>query len=334
MRLGLYGILGLGLLVSACTTDFQLEADWKDIPIVNGFLNQADTAHYIRVEKAFLEPGGNAEEIAQIADSLYYDDSRITVELERVSTGERFRMRRVDGNLEGYVRDEGPFAQSPNYLYKINRTEINLEPGEEIRFILSRGDNLEPAQATTNILDEIVIRDTPGSPLNFSDYNRNITFIWDVGEFASMFNVRMRIHYNELKPGATEFEELSIDWILAERFEREDFGVSRVAFSFLSENFYRFLGETLDPDGSVRQITALDFLVTGVGPEFLELLEVANANIGITSAQSIPVYSNIEGGLGILTSRSFGQRAGMTLNSASVDSLQNGIYTRDLNFVP
>ncbi|KAA3638695.1 MAG: hypothetical protein DWQ02_04770, partial [Bacteroidetes bacterium] len=70
-------ILLATLSITACTTDFQLEGEWKDIPVVYGFISVADTAHYIRVEKAFLEPGGDANQIAQIADSLYYDNATV-----------------------------------------------------------------------------------------------------------------------------------------------------------------------------------------------------------------------------------------------------------------
>ena len=58
------------LFWSACETDFQLEGEWKDIPVVYAFLTQQDTASSVRVERAFLEPGGNARDIAQIPDSI------------------------------------------------------------------------------------------------------------------------------------------------------------------------------------------------------------------------------------------------------------------------
>nr|HQU58973.1 hypothetical protein [Saprospiraceae bacterium] len=71
------------LIIGACSTDFELEAAWKDIPVVYSFISVQDTAHYVRIEKAFLEPGGNAIEIAKIADSIYY--SNISVELEKLA---------------------------------------------------------------------------------------------------------------------------------------------------------------------------------------------------------------------------------------------------------
>ena len=48
------------LFFSSCETDVVLEGEWKDIPVVYAFLSIQDTAHYVRVEKAFLQPGGDA----------------------------------------------------------------------------------------------------------------------------------------------------------------------------------------------------------------------------------------------------------------------------------
>lgn len=328
--------LALGLLSwlsYSCSTDITLEAEWKDIPVVYGILNLEDTAHYVRVEKAFLEPGGNALEIAQNPDSIYYDDARISVELERVSNGERFRLERVDGNLEGYPREEGPFASAPNYLYKIRSNAINLQAGEEIRFVLNRGDDLEPATATTAVLDSVeMARNRPGEPLNLLPYERNVTWLWRVGDNAALFDVRMTIRYLEQAPGQSEFVEKELEWVLDKQLERSDFNQAQVVFTFQGEDFYRFLNESVEADGSLRQLIGLDFKVVAIGREYTDFLEVANANLGITGAQNIPVFSNIENGQGLFTSRSDGMRIGLTLGAESVDSLRNGVFTEDLNF--
>jgi hypothetical protein len=163
------------LTFSACTTDFELEAPWKDLPVVYAFINMQDTAHYVRVEKAFLQPGGNANAIAQIADSLYYDAS-VIVQLEKKATGQRYTLQRVDGNLEGYPREEGPFAQAPNYLYKIKASDINLSAEQELRLIINRGGGLPAVTADAIVLGPMAPRfNVPGSPLNL-DYNRTISF--------------------------------------------------------------------------------------------------------------------------------------------------------------
>ena len=72
----------LALILSQCSNDFDVTADWKEIPVVYAFLNPKDSAHYIRVEKAFLDPETSAYTIADIADSLYYPADAIAVFIE------------------------------------------------------------------------------------------------------------------------------------------------------------------------------------------------------------------------------------------------------------
>lgn len=42
------------LFFASCETDFDINADWKDITVVYGALNQNDSIHYIRIQKLFL----------------------------------------------------------------------------------------------------------------------------------------------------------------------------------------------------------------------------------------------------------------------------------------
>ena len=51
-------------LLTACSNDLEVAAPWKDIPVVWGMISRSDTAHYVRVEKAFLDPAVPAGTIA------------------------------------------------------------------------------------------------------------------------------------------------------------------------------------------------------------------------------------------------------------------------------
>ena len=66
------------LLFTACDNELELIEDWKDIPIVYAILDPADTAHYIRVEKAFVDNEISGFELAGNPDSIYYEN--ITVQ--------------------------------------------------------------------------------------------------------------------------------------------------------------------------------------------------------------------------------------------------------------
>jgi hypothetical protein len=137
-----FAITVLAILLSSCSNDFDLTAPWKDIPVVYAIISPADTAHYIRIEKAFLDPERSALEIAKIADSLYYPENTISVFLQKKGTTTLYPLTRVDGVKEGIVRDSGIFAQSPNWLYKIKPAQLGggLQAGATYVLIIKRAD--------------------------------------------------------------------------------------------------------------------------------------------------------------------------------------------------
>ncbi len=60
---------------NACTTDVDLYADYKDIPVVYGLLNITEDTNYVRINRAFSGNNDNhinALDVALIADSCNY----------------------------------------------------------------------------------------------------------------------------------------------------------------------------------------------------------------------------------------------------------------------
>ena len=117
------------IYILSCSNDLDLNAPYKNIPIVYGVLSNKDTNHYIRIQKAYNNPEGDATQFAQVIDSIYYKDEDILVQLVDKNL-KTWTLRRVDGNLEGYKRESGVFASSPNYLYKIKGDSLRLDGGE------------------------------------------------------------------------------------------------------------------------------------------------------------------------------------------------------------
>lgn len=335
MRITIPALFLFSLLVGSCTTDFVLEAEWEDIPIVYGFLSLQDTAHYIRVEKVFLEPGGNGEDIARIADSLYYEPGQATVILEKVNTGQRYTLTRVIGEDEGYPRGEGIFATTPNVLYKIKASQVNLSGGQRVRIIVER-PNEEPAVAETTVVSPLVInRPSEGGSIGFTPYLSINSMEFEAASNTRVFDVRAVVKYRESLPGSTtQFVNKTIDWELDDFIERERESSSQ-NFQINSVSFYLLIAGKLEPNPQViRRMDGIDFFVTGGGSELSEFLTILNANTGITSAEQAPVYSNVTNGFGILTSRYRASALNIQLDANTRDSLRNGIYTKALNFVP
>ena len=329
-------LFGAALFGTSCETDFQLEGEWKDIPVLYAFMSQQDTAYYVRVERAFLEPGGNAQEIAQIPDSIYYNGNEISVKLERLSNGQTYELVQVDGRDEGYPRTGGDFATEPNYLYKLSRNQLTLTGGMDFRLIVERPGQ-DDATATSVIVEEIELANLPLTGVyQLGDFDRDTRVEWRaLGEAARVFDVRLIFRYRETDPeNPSERITKEIEWVLNQSLERED-AISFQNLRFSNEAFYQFLASNLEPlDSGTRRFDAINMKVTAGGQEIEDYLRIANANIGITSSQEIPVYTNVENGVGIVTSRFQVISEDIGLGAEARDSLYNSVYTKDLNFVP
>ena len=66
--------ISLGLVVlNSCNEKVKLVGNFQETAVVYGLLDQADSLHYIKINRAFIGPG-NALEIAQIPDSSYFNN--------------------------------------------------------------------------------------------------------------------------------------------------------------------------------------------------------------------------------------------------------------------
>ncbi len=320
-------ILGLLLfisLLSACSNELIVTDKWKDISIVWGILSKSDTAHYIRVEKAFLDPNTSAHDIARIPDSLYYDDAVVT--LKRVNSGQVFTLERINGDLEGYPRETGDFAEIPNYLYKIKANVINLVVGEKYEFSLQKSDQSAPVVAQTIILAKPTLRTpSPGSSLPFKS-GSNYKFDWTDVTDAGIYDLKLQFNYVESDSTGNPFVPKTFEWNIESGIDVSDFTIN-------GADFFSAVKANVEEDFDAKRIFKdIDIDVWCGGKELKDFLKIANANSGLTSTQDVPVYTNLSDGLGIFTSRNVSYNNGFSLTPQALDSLKNGSITGNLNF--
>jgi hypothetical protein len=321
----IFGLISVGYLFASCNNELVVTDQWKDIPVVWGLVSKSDTAHYIRVEKAYLDPTTSALDIARFPDSLYYDNA--VVSLKRISSGQVYPLKRVDGDLEGYPREGGIFAETPNYLYKIKANLINLAIGEKYQFILQRNDQTDPVTAETIILPKPVLRNpTKGSLLSFRP-NSQFSFSWNAIPDAGIFDLTMRFHFREKSPATNEtFVPKAIEWTVARSLTDPDYKMD-------GAEFYNSLKANIEQDFQAsRAFDSIDILVWCGGVELGEFIKITAANTGITSTQDVPGYTNLTEGIGIFTSRNVSNNSGFILTNQALDSLKNGSITKLLNF--
>lgn len=317
----IYFILSVFFFIS-CDNELDLVADNKEIPVVYGLLDQADTAQYIRVERVFVDSEISGTVLAQIPDSLYYDD--ISVKLIRVSNNAEYNLDRVDGNQEGYVRDEGVFANMPNYLYKIVTENIPLIEEEEYELRIEGIFEDRAVTSSATILEPpFLLNPMNGGLINFEP-NRKINIGWTPKGDAEIYSAIFYFNVSEIRAG--EVTDKRLIWVVASNTDRSNLEAD-------GNDFYSFLSGALtdDPDIS-RTFNSIEFELISGNQSIEDYIRVGQANLGITSSGEIPVLTNISDGLGVFGSTHTHKRSNIQLTQVSRDSLINGSITGDLNF--
>ncbi|MBK6930233.1 MAG: DUF4249 family protein [Saprospirales bacterium] len=324
-------------LLPACSNDFEVAAPWKEIPVAYAILSPKDTAQYIRVEKAFLDPETSALQLAQIADSLYYPESAISVFLEQLSTGQRIPLQRVDGNLEGYVRQGGIFATQPNWLYK---TKAQINEGETYRLLIIRNDGRPDITAETVIPREFILRhpDPADIPPQIT-FKRDVspTVDWRTDAAGVFFNLHFRIRYRENGLNGALIKRDTLQWTVTPNVKRSSQLVAgnlyKGEFLVSTESFFNFLVQHIPPASDrFRYFEGIDVTLEGGGAEIERYLETAAANSGITGAEIIPAYSNLSEGYGIFTAKNRVVLNKVRVTPETIDDLNEQAPTNALNF--
>ncbi|MFN0034554.1 MAG: hypothetical protein ACKVUS_05760 [Saprospiraceae bacterium] len=336
-------LLPFGLLLSACSNDFDVTAPWKDIPVVYAILSPQDSAHYVRIEKAFVDPDKSALVIARIADSLYYPENAITVWLVPTDNpSNRLRLERVDGALEGYPRDSGVFATQPNWLYKAKPTAgFTLDGGKTYRLLIERNDNNGPdVTAETTLPNDFLVLEpdlSPQVPKVIFASNLGTDVRWRTDVNGVYFNVTFRIRYYDRFLNGTVAATHELVWEAAKNVERNDvfsggFYTGKVVIPRAS--FYSFLAQNIQkpPSNIYREFKNCDIILDGGGREIKEYLQIAAANADITGAETFPNYTNISEGYGIFTAKNRTLAEDLRIDVKTVDSMNVNTVTDTLGF--
>lgn len=328
------------IIVSACSNDFELTEKSEPLPIIYGVIAAQDTAVYIRVEKSFVSQTISGKDLALDPNNLYYDNTDVV--LRHVKTGKEYTLNKVDGNLEGYKRQEGAFASAPNYLYKIKRNEINLIPGDDYKLIVRKDDGNIVCESSTPVLGAMtddkgdILSPSVSAKLSFIyGSSLDVSFIPDKN--AVIHDIIFKINYREFKAGIET--KKSIEWKAGTNVSSKSGSSSGQVYSYpvSGRNFYQFLAGAIPPNDPLDPVSRvfdnITMKIISGGQPIKDYVNIGQINLGITSSGEIPVFSNISnGGRGLFSSKSTFERAGMILSNASLDSLRIGIYTKSLNF--
>ncbi len=341
-------ILIIGM--AACSTDFDVTADWEEITIIYGLLNGIDDSQYIRIQKAFLSENTSALEIAEIGDSLYHETGgeALSAVLEEIrisnnSISRTITLEKVNASDEGINKEEGVFATNPNFLYKVN---TRLDQNRSYRLIINTPRGNVVTSETPLVKDFNVFRPKTDLDINFQT---DADLSWIPAENGATYGVDIYFNYIEIRNvNGEEIEETKrIKWDALTNENvctancisnpiREDNNGNIVA-TISSENFFNFIANNIGDDPNVieREAENLDFVIW-VGSERLKIYnDVAFAQFGITSSQGPSDYNSIDGienGTGLLGSNFHKEINEVPIGGLTLDLIACGDVTGHLRF--
>jgi len=180
---------------------------------------------------------------------------------------------------------------------------------------------------------------------NTSGQFRDYTVRFDVANRARQYELWLRFHYREIVNGVET--EKFIEW-RATTFELEP-GADSWQIQVPAEGVFSRIGSELTADASITRIIGLpngapndpfpsdnvshdfDFFIRMAGDELYEFININNpSNSG--ALQDKPVYSNVNNGLGVFSSRTEAEYRGLYLSTSAELQLVDGVYTQGLNF--
>jgi len=325
-------IFFLALILGGCSTDFETNAPWKETMVVYGLLNPNDAVQYIRISKAYLGEG-NALMMAQEPDSIYYSDI-LDVKIERFLNGnllETHQLIRIDTIPKDLY---GTFSSPYLVLYADTHSlhPSGVVSDEIYKLTVTNRNSGLVVTGSTNIIENFHIGlPTLNYTANFVGGVPSLSWKLNPSDRGKIFGITQYINYIETDTTTQITTAKSIEWYVGDKLTTGNSN-SVMTFPFVKDDFYRLLGDNIEVDPKMKRTMAgnpLDVFISAGTEELYTYMQVTDQNTGIV--QDKPLYSNIEGGVGLFTSRTTQVRH-VQLHPETIAYLDSSDYTKDLNF--
>ena len=350
-------VLSLIALFTSCDNDLKIIADWKAVPAVYGILNAQDSVHYIKLNKAFLGQG-DVMMMAQEFDSLHFSVDQVGIRLLEKEeddvpsqNGTNWQTRNTY-ELEPtneFVRPEGVFSSPTQTIYKttapLNKdfyysVEVYRKSNDTI---IAQTDGLIPILSPLS-----VINPNTYSPLVILPNSYVPKVEWRSVSGGKMYELSMRFNYMEFPiSGASDTLFKSIEINYPSIFSIDTDGGDNMDYPLSYDQFLGFIAANIPDDPLVRRLVVgfdsspigtgvsikhacLDFTLSAAGEDLATyLLLNENSNSLVLDR---PEYSNIENGVGILSSRTVKSVNGVKITNQTNDEIAKSEVTKHLNF--
>ena len=305
--------LAIWAALSACSTDLDLYADYKDIPVVYGLLDADQDTNYIKIFRGFTgtnENHINALEVAMIPDSNQYPgklDARI-IELkssyeggEYLPTGNVFHL----DTITIHDKDPGIFYSPDQKVYYTIGNIKKDQAGQKYRYRLQILKDTDTITSETGIVGDDNFQFYI-SQVEFSEYFEEEKHIYfPLVNNGVIYEMRMILRYQEKHPGQPVVNR-DLNWSLG-TFSVDEIPNEYGEFYFVNystASLFKLLGRQIGGDtlNVERSVEGFYISLAAGGMELNNYIVVNGHANGLN--QGPLDYSNLQGAYGLFSSRS------------------------------
>jgi hypothetical protein len=311
-------LLFLPLLFISCETDFELNAEWKDYTIVYGILNQNDSMHYIRIQKAFLGDGNVLHMAIEPDSNLYPGNLSVKIEEWVPNLPNQPKVYVLD-TISIDDKEPGVFFSPNQQLYYF---QANLNQNANYKLIITNSNTGKVISSETGLVGDFGIsRPVANTIINFDiPNNPTRTFAWKQAKNAGRYQMIIRFNYLEENTNTNEIISKFIDW--NSPVIKAGSGGGDVEIRFNNETFFTLVQTRIPFVGIdvIRYPVNIELIFLVAATELSTYIEVNEPSSSLI--QEKPEYTNIENGLGVFSAR-FDKRSFHPLHPFTIDRLED-----------
>ena len=307
--------------LTACSTEVDVNAPWKEQTIVTCLVDPNQAVHYIRIHKAYLDPNRNALVVAAIRDSLYHDPSRTKVWIEIWKNGV-LRDSLACTPMDSVLNGGGGIFPDTLRLYRFSSPLVGGQPRldssaeHRLRILTPAGQSLSASLFPIGRNNSLPGGLPPGGnlPPNFGGLNwsanqgHQVAFTLPAN--TSRYNFSIRAYYDEwcadsVPPGPPPHPDTpglrlrSIEWPITTNGLNPGLGLITRVFG---KNLFALLNASLAKEPRThRRLRGTLFHLYWLDEPFGTYLEVTNSSPSMSDVK--PTYTNITNGLGLFAGR-------------------------------
>lgn len=285
----------------SCSTDIEVNAPYKDIPVVYGLLDPADSINYIKINKAFTG-NANAIDLAANATNFNYPADALDVIIEEYNNNTKLiQSYLLTRTVNEVLKDPGIFDNSENVLYRFDQP-INRDNHYRLKIINKELD--KEITAETEIVGESKLG---VYTKEFSFYtNKYISqeIALTVGKDVGRVEAVLTFNYTEYYTSASMINPISKKVVMT-LGEKEAITKS-LSWELKGETFFDNITANVPAPSSIpffshREVGNISLEFKIAGTELNTFMKVTAPSTSVN--QEKPKYTNVDNGIGIFSSR-------------------------------